>query len=75
MFTIYKHFEDFVKCLFAILLQIQQENYFLPTSKHRQAEVRRFLGIFCTTASFIVQISSSDNFSKRDAILASVVKQ
>ena len=28
-----------------ILLQIQQENDFLPTSKHSQAKVRRFLGI------------------------------
>ena len=28
-----------------ILLQIQQENNFLPTSKHPQAKVRRFLGI------------------------------
>ena len=28
-----------------MLLQIQQENYFLPTSKHPQAKVRRFLGI------------------------------
>ena len=29
----------------------------------------------CTTASFIAQISSSENSSKRDAILASVAKQ
>ena len=29
---------------FTILLQIQQENNFLPTSEHRQAKVRRFLG-------------------------------
>ena len=28
-----------------ILLQIQQEKKFLPTSKHRQAEVRLFLSI------------------------------
>ena len=28
-----------------ILLQIQQENNFLPTSTHLQAKVRRFLGI------------------------------
>ena len=38
LFTIYKHFGDFVKCIFMILLQIQQENNFLPTNKHRQAE-------------------------------------
>ena len=29
--TIYKHLGDFVKCIFTILLQIQQENNFLPT--------------------------------------------
>ena len=28
-----------------ILLQIQQENNFVPTSKHPLAKVRRFLGI------------------------------
>ena len=32
--TIYKHFGDFVKCIFTILLQIQRENHFLPTGKH-----------------------------------------
>ena len=53
-----------------ILLEIQQEKKFLPTSKHRQAEVVAFLVFVCTTASFIAQISSSINFSKRDAILA-----
>ena len=26
----YKHFGDFVKCIFMILLQIQHENNFLP---------------------------------------------
>ena len=26
LFTIYKHFWDFVKCIFTILLQIQGEN-------------------------------------------------
>ena len=36
-FTIYKHFGDFVKRIFTILLQIKHENNFLPTSKHRQA--------------------------------------
>ena len=35
-----------------ILLQIQQENNFLPTSKHPQAKVRRFLGI-CLYDCFI----------------------
>ena len=37
--------ETFRKCIFTILLQIQHENHFLPTSKHRQAKVCRFRGI------------------------------
>ena len=41
----YKHFGDFVECIFLILLQIQHENNFLPTSKHWQGKVSRFLGI------------------------------
>ena len=47
-----KHSGDFFKCIFTILLQIQHENNFLPTSKHRQAKVRRFLGI-CLYDCFI----------------------
>ena len=31
---------------FKILLQIQHENNSLPTSKHGQAKIRRFTGIF-----------------------------
>ena len=34
-----------------------------------------FLVFACMTASFIAQISPYENFSKRDAILASVAKQ
>ena len=34
-----------------------------------------FLVFVCMTASFIAQFSSSENFSKRDAILASVTNQ
>ena len=37
LFTIYKHFGDFVKCIFSILLQIQHVNNFLPSREHRQA--------------------------------------
>ena len=33
------------------------------------------LVFICTTASFIAQISSSENVSKQDAILAPVAKQ
>ena len=38
--TIYKHFGDFFKQNFTILLQSQHENNFLPNSEHRQAKVR-----------------------------------
>ena len=41
----YKHFGDFVECIFTILLQIQHENNFLPTIKPRQTKVSHFLGI------------------------------
>ena len=60
---------------FTILLQIQFENNFPPTSEHWQAKFVAFLVFVCTTASFIAQISSSENISKRDAILAPVAKQ
>ena len=33
LFTMYKHFGDFVKCIFMILLQIQDENISLPPSQ------------------------------------------
>ena len=38
--------QTFRKCIFTILLQIQRENNFLPTSKHPQAKVCRFRGFF-----------------------------
>ena len=73
MITVYKHFADFVKYIFTILLQTQHENNFLPTCEHQQTKVRRFLGIFFyVTASFIAQTSPSENVLKRDAILATV---
>ena len=52
LFTIYKHFSDFVNCVFTILLQIQHENNFLPTSKHQQAKDSNFLGL-CLYDCFI----------------------
>ena len=51
--------------MFTILLQTQHENNFLHTSKYRQAKGCRFRGICRTTASFIAQISSSENVSAR----------
>ena len=55
--------ETFRKCIFTILLQIQHENHFLPTNKHRQAKVCRFRGI------------EKKNVLKRDAIMAPFAKQ
>ena len=45
-------FRGFCRVHFTILLQIQHENNFLPTSELRQAKVRRFLGI-CLYDCFI----------------------
>ena len=45
-------FRDIVRSIFAILLQIRHGNNFPPTSKHRQAKGRQFLGI-CLYDPFI----------------------
>ena len=68
-------FRDFVKWFLRLLLQIQHENNFLPTSKHWQGKFRRFCGILFFTVSFLAQIRSSENVLKWDDILASVAKQ
>ena len=68
-------FRDIVKRIFIILLQIRHGNNFPPTSKHRQAKGRQFLGICLYDPFIIAQISSSENVLKRDAILAPVAKQ
>ena len=52
LFTIYKHFGDIVKDILTILLQIQHENNFLPSTKHLQAKNGRSLGI-CLYDCFI----------------------
>ena len=48
--------------------------FYLPVNTYKPKFVT-FLVFFCTTALFIAQISSSENVSKRDAILAPVTKQ
>ena len=48
--------------------------FYLPVNTEKPKLVA-FLVFVCTTASFIAQISSSENVSKRDAILAPVAKQ
>ena len=67
---------NFVKYILTILLQIQHEDNFLPTRVNAdKPKFFAFLVIACTTASFFAQISSSENVSKRDAILAPVATQ
>ena len=48
--------------------------FYLPVNTDKPKFVA-FLVFVCTTASFIAQISSSENVSKRDAIFAPVAKQ
>ena len=48
--------------------------FYLPVNTDKP-KVVAFLVFVCTTASFIAQISSSENVLKRDAILAPVAKQ
>ena len=48
--------------------------FYLPVNTDKP-KIVAFLVFVCKTASFIGQISSSDNASKRDAILAPVAEQ
>ena len=48
--------------------------FYLPVNNNKPKFVA-FLVFVCMTASFIAQISSFENVSKRDAILAPVAKQ
>ena len=43
---------------FTFLLQIQHDNNFLPTSKHRQAKLRRFLGVSNEAPSWLLSQNS-----------------
>ena len=45
-------FQGFCQVHFTILLQIQHENNFLPTTEHRQAKIHHFFGI-CLYDCFI----------------------
>ena len=79
LFTIYKHFGNFVKCILRFCCKFSMKIIFYLTSEHREATEKpkfvAFLVFVCTNASFIAQISSSGNVSKRDTILAPVAKQ
>ena len=48
--------------------------FYLPVNTYKP-KVVAFLVFVCTTASFIAQISASENVLKPDAILAPVEKQ
>ena len=48
--------------------------FYLPVNTNKP-KIVTFLVFVCTTASFIAQISSSENALKWDAILALVAKQ
>ena len=50
------------------------KNFYLPVNNGKPKFVA-FLVFVCTTSSFITQISSFENVSKQDAILARVAKQ
>ena len=66
LFTLYlQTFRGFVKWFLRLLLQIQHENSFLPTSK----QFVFFLVFLCTTASFIAQIPSFENVFSNSLII------
>ena len=48
--------------------------FYLPVNTDKPKFVA-FLVFVCTTASFIAQVSSFENVSKRDAVLAPIAKQ
>ena len=75
MFTIYKHFGDFVKCILRFCCKFSMKIiFYLPVNTDKPNFVATFVFV-CATASFIAQILSSESVSKRDAIFATVAKQ
>ena len=60
---------------FTILSRILHEIIFYLPVNTDKPKIVGFLVFVCKTALSIAQISSSENASKRDAILAPVVKQ
>ena len=65
----------FVKCILRCCCKFSLKIiFYLPLNTDKPKFVA-FLVFFCTTASFIAQISSSENVSKRVAILAPVAPQ
>ena len=75
MFIIYKHFWDFVKCILRFCYKFNMKIiFYLPVNTDKPNFVA-ILVFVCTTASFIAQILSFENVSKRDAVFATVAKQ
>ena len=73
--TSYKHFGDFFQVHLCDCCKFSEKIiFYLPINTDKLTFVA-FSVFVCTTASFIPQISSYENLSKRDAILASVAKQ
>ena len=65
----------FVKCILRCCCKFSMKIIFYLPMNTDKPKVVAVLVFFCTTASFIAQISSSENVSKEDAILAPVAKQ
>ena len=66
MSTVYKHFKDFVKCILRFCCKFSMKIiFYLPLNTDKPKFIT-FLVFVCTTASFIREISSSENVSKRD---------
>ena len=75
MFTVYKHFEDFVKWILQLCCKFSIKIiFYLPVNTDKPKFVT-FLVFVCMTATLIAQILSSENVSKPDTILAPVAKQ
>ena len=73
--TIHKHFGDFVTSILRFCCRFSMKIIvYLPVNTVKPKLVA-FLVFVCMTASFIAQISSSENVSKRYAILTQVAKQ
>ena len=60
---------------FIILLQIQLENFFLPTNKHQQPKFVSFLVFLGAAPSFSAKILTFETVAKRGAILNPVPKE
>ena len=65
----------FVKCILRCCCKFSLKIIFYLPVNSEKPTFFALLVFVCTTASFIAQISSSENVSKEDAILAPVAKQ